>query len=58
MTAYEFWKDLRIRFGEDAKRIAFSYMDTASAQARRLGYDDAEELSFCKELYKLAMEEV
>ena len=58
MTAFEFWRELRISFGNDAQRVAFNYLDTASAQAKRLGYDDAEELAFCKDLYRLAMEEV
>lgn len=52
-SAYEFWRDLRITFGENAREVAINYLDTISAQSRRLGGDDPEELAFCKDLYSI-----
>lgn len=51
--AFEFWRDLRITFGENAREVAISYLDTISAQSRRQGFDDPQELTFCKDLYSL-----
>lgn len=52
-NAYEFWRDLCITFGENARDVAISYLDTISAQSRRQGFDDPQELAFCKDLYSL-----
>ena len=52
-NAYEFWRDLCITFGENAREVAVSYLDTISAQSRRIGGDDPEELAFCKDLYSI-----
>lgn len=51
--AFDFWRDLRVTFGENAREVAISYLDTISAQARRVGHDDPDELIFCKDLYSL-----
>ena len=51
--AFEFWRDLRITFGENAREVAISYLDTISAQSRRQGFDDPQEIAFCKDLYNL-----
>ena len=57
-SAHEFWQDLRIQFESTAKSVALAYLDTITAQSRRLGYDDAEELLFCCDLFKIIAEEV
>ncbi len=56
-TAHDFWKDLKRQFCRDAKIVAFAYLDTVTAQTRRKGYDDAEELIFCCELFRLVSED-
>lgn len=52
-NAHEFWRDLKIQFGENAKQVALGYLDAISAQSRRLGYDDPDEMVFCKDLYSI-----
>ena len=51
-SAYDFWRDLLIQFGSNAKPVALSYLDTITAQKRIHG-EDLEELSFCKDLYSI-----
>lgn len=55
-TAFDFWRDLKIQFGNDAKRIAFEYLDIITAQSRKHG-DDPDELAFCKDLFSCASAE-
>ena len=57
-SAFDFWRDLRIQFGERAKAVALGYLDTITAQERRTGHDDPEELIFCCELFSIISEEV
>ena len=52
-SAHDFYRDLRIQFGESARSVALSYLDTISAQSRRTGKDDPDEMSFCRDLYRI-----
>lgn len=52
-SACDFWRDLKLQFGADAKIAAFAYLDTITAQERLTGMTDPEELLFCCELFAL-----
>ena len=52
-TAFDFWQDLLIQFGSNAKKAAENYLDTITSQERRTGHADPDELAFCKDLYRI-----
>ena len=46
-NGYEFWKDLKLQFGDEAFRVANDYLDMQIFRVKT----DAEEMQFCRELY-------